>query len=150
MGKKKVPAEASARGSLPLEARLTPGEIVSTVTTQVANAEACADFPNQPTVAAACTTLKGSLGAYATLVTNLSNTRALALTLESQRDVQVAAVRRDDLRPQARDGMPQPGRRRPFGVAGRQVTQAGRLGSHPASMPRRRPFRSIRDGPDVL
>jgi hypothetical protein len=95
MGKKKVPAQASAKGTLPLEARLTPAEIVTAVTGQLANAEASADYPTQPTVQAACTTLKGSLGVYAGLVTNLGNARALVSTLEGQRDVQVAVVRRD-------------------------------------------------------
>ncbi len=93
--KKKVPIESAAKGTLPLDSRLQPGELVSTVTEQLANAQACADYPNQPTVQAACTALKGSLGTYSALMTNLSNAGALVLTLESQRDVQGAAVRRD-------------------------------------------------------
>ena len=72
----------------------------------------------------------------------------------------VAAVR-VDLRPQARHGVPQPGRGRPLGIPGRQgshragprwpqANHSGRRGIHLASMPRRWPFRSIQDGPAVL
>ena len=60
----------------------------------------------------------------------------------------VAAVR-GDLRPQAREGVPQSGGSRPLGVPGRQVAhgragRGARLGSHPPSLPRGWPFRSIR------
>jgi hypothetical protein len=64
--------------------------------------------------------------------------------------VPVMAAVRSDLRPQARDGVPQRGRGRPFRVAGRQIPRADRLGCHVASMSRRWPFRSIRDGSVVL
>jgi hypothetical protein len=64
--------------------------------------------------------------------------------------VPVASGVRNDLRPQARDGVTQPGRGRPLQVAGRQVPHADRLGSHAASMPRRWPFRSIREPWAVL
>ncbi len=93
--KKKVTVESAAKGTLPLDAKLSPGEFVSTVNDQLANAAACADYPNEPTVQTACTTLKSSIGTYGGLVFNLAAARALALTLESQRDVQEAAVRRD-------------------------------------------------------
>jgi hypothetical protein len=95
MGKNKAPVQAAAKGTLPLDAKLQPGELVSVITDQLANAAACADYATQPTVQAACTTLKGSLGAYSTLLTNLSAAHALVVTLEGQRDAQGAAVRRD-------------------------------------------------------
>jgi hypothetical protein len=96
MGKtKKEPIDGSAKGTLPLDARLTPEKMVSTVNTQLANVQACADYTNQQGVEAACTTLKGSLGALVTLLTNLSNARALVSSLETQRDAQCSVVRRD-------------------------------------------------------
>jgi hypothetical protein len=95
VGKKKAPIHAAAKGTLPLDARLTPDQLVSTVNNQLATAEACPDFANQQGIQAACTTLKGSVGVYAGVVTNLGNARALVLSLETQRATQGAAVRRD-------------------------------------------------------
>jgi hypothetical protein len=93
--KKKTPIPGSAKGTLSLDAKASPEKVVTIVTAQLANAQACPDYPNQPTVQTAATTLKGSLGSLSGILANLANARALVITLESQRDAECVVVRRD-------------------------------------------------------
>ena len=95
MSTKKGPIPGSAKGTLPLDAKASPEKVVTIVTAQLANAQACPDYPNQPTVQTAATTLKGSLGNLVGILASLANARALVTSLESQRDAECIVVRRD-------------------------------------------------------
>ena len=95
MSTKKSSIPGSAKGTFPLPANATPEKVVTTVTAQLANAQACADYPNQATVQATATTLKGSLGNLVGILASLANARALVTSLETQRDTECVVVRRD-------------------------------------------------------
>ena len=110
MSTKKSPIPALAKGTLPLDGKAPPEKVVTVVTAQLANVQACADYPNQPTVQATAITLKGSLGNLVGILASLANARALVSSLETQRDTECVVVRRDQAALGAAVEHRQPGR----------------------------------------